>query len=693
MKHWPHLLRVTALAAMLGLAALACNDCNPTEPPLPPGAILPDTFCPGSPGCMPSTDDKLRVGAAQRDVTPRGFEIAKAGFLSDRHRDECLPEMESLFGHTRCGMLHLNFQRDCGNDQICPDNILTNVESGEQATDGIDNDRDGLIDDEDVEYSGPDADGSEGDGVMDFFWDCGLDRLCPDNQPETGAEASDGIDNDGDGAVDGDDVAYPGPDAGEGDGEFQGLWIAGFDSNRPAVGIHDPMWARAMVFASGETTVAIVSLDAVGYFYEDVLKVRAAVKAKLAGTGVDVDYVMLSSTHSHEVPDTMGQWGMANPAVSEDISDVPGRLDGFIDFIADQAAEAVVEAARGLRSARLEIAETRTGYEGFVLDYEDPNIIDDRMLVIRAVDADDSNTIGTLVSWANHPEHLGSLNNFVSSDFADSLRRTVEDGVVAGPGGPALPGTGGICVYLQGMVGGLMGPNKFDIVGYDGTPYPYRDENGRANVKSFARTDAYGENIGAVALAALEQAETVSRGTVSVRSKSFKVPVDNIIFHFAILRNLFDRGVYGWDQTQLVDETNRPSLLTEVSILQIGPVTLLTVPGEGFPELAVGGYDGSWTPGGIDNINDPNNPNPPDVSQGPPPPYLLDLSDAKYRFMVGLANDEIGYIVPPWRFELSDNPWVDDAEGDHYCETNSTGIEAAPLVEKYLRGLSLFPLP
>ncbi|MFH1810370.1 MAG: neutral/alkaline non-lysosomal ceramidase N-terminal domain-containing protein [Pseudomonadota bacterium] len=681
----------STLAAVL-LCGTACDSCQP-PPGLPPGAQVPDVYCPGGPTCAPSSDDALHVGVAKREVTPRGFEIARPGFLEDRHSAECLPEMQQFFGIRRCGMLHLNFQRDCGRDQICADNIGPNLESGVEASDGIDNDRDGLTDAEDVEYTGPDADRSEGDGVMDFFLDCGLDRLCPGNVPETGAEASDGIDNDGDGAVDGEDVTYPGPDSGEGDGEFQGMWIAGFDSNRPAVGVHDPLWVRAFVVQSGDTTVAILSLDAIGFFYDDVVKVREAVTQRLRASGADVDYVLLSSTHTHEAPDTMGQWGMANPAVSSDISDLPGCMPGHIAFIIEQATEAVAEAVAQLTPARLEVAETKTGYTSFIGDYEDPNIIDDRMLVIRAVGRDDNVPIGTLVSWANHPESLGSLNNFVSSDYADGLRRAVEDGLPAGPGGPALPGAGGICVYLQGMVGGLMGPNKFDFVGYDGTAYPYRNTEGRENPKTFTRTEAYGQNIGAVALAALQDAESVVRGRVTVRAKALKIPVDNVIFHFALMRGLFDRQVYDWRRDDPIDDGNRPHLMSEVAVVEIGPVTLLTLPGEGFPELAIGGYDGSHTPGGLDSIVSPNNPNPPDVSKAPGPPYLLDLADSKYKFMVGLANDEIGYLVPPWRFELADNPWVDDAPGDHYCETNSTGIETVPRLEQMLKGLILFPLP
>jgi hypothetical protein len=685
---------------VLVLTAVSCADCDKEEPDgLPPGAIQPDIYCPGGAGCPHSDDDALYVGAAKRDVTPTGWEIAKVEFLTDKNGDECLPQMEQQFGLNRCGSLHEYYNRDCGNDQICPENFGPNLEQGEQATDGRDNDQDGLVDADDRDYRpefggpGPDADGSESDGVLDYFWDCGLDRLCPGNVPESGAEATDGIDNDGDGAVDGDDVAYPGPDEGEGDGEFQGLWISNGD-NRPAFGIKDPMWVRTMVFKSGETTVAILALDAYGFFYNEVLRIRAAVAERLGEQGADVDYVMLSSTHTHEVPDTLGMDGPRDPAV-EDWPEEHGRLPGFNAFIVEQAADSVIEAVNGLQRAELRVAETRTGYEGFYHDGEDPQIIDDRLLVVQAVAQDGGATIGTLVNWANHPEILGFDNNFSSSDYAHALRQTIEEGIAAGPGGPAYEGLGGVALYQVSMAGGLMAPNKFDFTGYDGTEYPYTDADGHANVKTFERNDAYGENIAVVALAALaDSAETVSNGRVSVRAKSFQIPVDNLLFHLLFYIDVFDREFVDWDPAAPIDENNRPKMETEVSIIEIGPITLLTVPGEGFPESAIGGYDGSWTPGGLSAITTAGNPNPPDVSQAPDGPYWLDFVDSKYEYMVTLANDQIGYLVPPWRFELDESsPWWDDAPGDHYCETMSLGIESVPRIEENLRGLSLFPFP
>ena len=51
-------------------------------------------------------------------------------------------------------------------------------------------------------------------------------------------------------------------------------------------------------------------------------------------------------------------------------------------------------------------------------------------------------------------------------------------------------------------------------------------------------------------------------------------------------------------------------------------------------------------------------------------------------WIVGLGNDELGYILPEYDFILDDSlPWFNEAEGDHYEETNSLG----PQTHAYVR--------
>src|SRR2546421_8712497 len=107
-----------------------------------------------------------------------------------------------------------------------------------------------------------------------------------------------------------------------------------------------------------------------------------------------------------------------------------------------------------------------------------------------------------------------------------------------------------------------------------------------------------------------------------------------------------------------------------------GPLAIDTARGERPPELWVGGYDGSWSWGWP--IMDPTKPNQPNLADAPQPPYLRDLvlanDGVRYPVLAGLAEDYIGYIVPKYNYVLNpDNPYLTEADGDHYEETYSLG--------------------
>src|SRR5215211_6313047 len=79
------------------------------------------------------------------------------------------------------------------------------------------------------------------------------------------------------------------------------VYLAGFGHNRKATGVNDALFARAAVLSDGRQKIAVVSVDLVGFFHGNVEKVRKALPG--------FDYVLVSSTHNHEGPDTLGLWG------------------------------------------------------------------------------------------------------------------------------------------------------------------------------------------------------------------------------------------------------------------------------------------------------------------------------------------------------------------------------------------------
>jgi hypothetical protein len=486
-----------------------------------------------------------------------------------------------------------------------------------------------------------DADGNgEWDRNDEAFYDCGCDQLC---------EGDDG---------------WPGADEGEGDGEFQAVWMAGFGNSRPANGVHDPLWARTVVFRTGDTSVAVVSLDLVGWFYDDALSIRE----RAAELGADVDLVVVQASHQHEGPDTLGQWGQRVGKSGVD--------PAYQAFVIEEAAQSVADAAAAAVPATLHTGAIDTaapfgskGTWNTVRDSRDPVIIDEMLYTARFA-AEDGTTIATMVNWGNHPEVLSSRNLLITSDYADALRRGVEDGVTWADG-TSTPGLGGVCIYVNASVGGLMTPLGITVSSPDGD---FSDA-------SFEKSDALGYLIAELALQADAAGAPADEPLVSLRTQQLFLPVENYAFQAMFLIGVFDRAIYNYDESQDITEDNTPEVLTEIDLVRLGPIAMLTVPGELSPELAIGGYDGSHV--GTDEVQlvDPGNSNPPDLAAAPEGPYLKDRMGGQQNWIIGLGNDELGYFIPPYDYVLHpDVPYLSEADGDHYEETNSLGPQAVPRI-------------
>ena len=489
-----------------------------------------------------------------------------------------------------------------------------------------------------------DVDGDAGwDSDIDTFEDCGCDRLCEG------------------------DEGYPGPDEGEADGDFDALWLSGFSNGRAAIGVHDDLWARAIVLEQGDSRVAVVELDLIGWFYDHVLETREAA----AEAGLDLDLVVVASTHQHEGPDTLGIWGQ-NPTKT-------GFDPEYADFVKAQILAALTEAVDGLTDVSsytlgsIDIAaqDSEKGNYNLVDDSRDPVIIDETLGAAHFADANGA-TIATLVSWGNHPEALGGDNLLVTSDFADSLRNSLEDGF-SYDGTITREGLGGTAIFLNAAVGGLMTPLHIEVT--DGVGDRFRDA-------SFEKSEALGKVLASHTLDALEAGEQIADADLSFAAQSFFLQVENWGFQAMFIAGLLDRQLYNWDDTEPVDDDNIPEVLTEVDRIELGPLQILTVPGELAPELAIGGYDGSRVNTELDEFIGSDNPNPPDVDQAPSGPYYKDMM-AEHAWILGLANDEIGYILPAYDFQLDDVlPYFEEPDGDHYEETRSLGPDTAPRLDE-----------
>ncbi len=413
------------------------------------------------------------------------------------------------------------------------------------------------------------------------------------------------------------------------------VWLAGYLHGRAATGVHDPLYARALLLSDGQTTIALVSLDLIGWSYPSTKRIRERLP--------ELDYVMVASTHNHEGPDTIGIWGES-------------PLKRGVDDVYNARVESeVVQLVSGL-TANLQPVTAEMGMidrPDLVNDSRLPIVVDATIRTIRFRSVADGKAVGLLVQGTAHPEALGAKNKLITADFP----YYVQNHLRANQGCPT--------VYVSGAIGGLLAPPPRGISAADGTPL---------ELGTFAYAEAFGHQVADAVLESLQAARPVPMTPLRVYRREVAFPIDNPLYRLARSLNVIQREGYEWLGTpdrwgKQVSRDFRPQRgagVTEVSLLQFGELHVIGIPGELYPELITG------------EIPDPPEPNV-DYPEAPVEPHVEKLMEGRPWLLVGLANDEIGYIIPQRQWD-SQPPYAYGRSVPQYGEINSCSHEIAPII-------------
>ena len=420
------------------------------------------------------------------------------------------------------------------------------------------------------------------------------------------------------------------------------VYLAGFGQDRKAKSIHDPITARAVVLADGDAKVALVSVDVVGLFLPTVEKVRAALPG--------FQYVLVSATHNHEGPDTLGLWG-PTPFQS-------GIDPAYLEKLVAGCVQAVKDADAARKPAAALIG-TATAPE-LLKDNRLPVVLHDELVAVRFADPKTGAPLGVLVQWNCHPEVLDSKNTAVTADFVGytvkHLRASQKCPVV----------------YLTGTVGGLMTTLGLSV----------KDEAG-AELKdgTFEKADRYGSLVGKLADKALAAAAPVTLTPFDVRSKPVLARIDNNLYRLGWQFGTLDRPLYEWPGspaadklTQAKDLAKPVAVKTEVGYLKLGDLDVAVIPGEIYPELVLGKVVTPAEAGA-------------DFPDAPTEPAVYAQLKGKHKMLIGLGNDELGYFVPKRQWDEKP-PFCYGRKSAQYGEVNSVGPDTAGVICEAFRDLA-----
>jgi hypothetical protein len=215
-----------------------------------------------------------------------------------------------------------------------------------------------------------------------------------------------------------------------------GTPMAGYYSPRGADGIHDPLYAKAMVLDDGRMKVAIVSLDLIATTREMTHAARTLIAER---TSIEPDAVLIAATHSHTGPVIVRKVEREDDGQSPLALEYADRLPELIADAVDEALKRVQPVTATMATGRCEgIAFNRRffmrdGQVAWNPGKMNPSVIReagpvDEDLPLLLFHNAAQQRVGAMVNYSIHLDTVGgtSLSADMPGDLARLMKETID---------------------------------------------------------------------------------------------------------------------------------------------------------------------------------------------------------------------------------------------------------------------------
>lgn len=356
-----------------------------------------------------------------------------------------------------------------------------------------------------------------------------------------------------------------------------------------ATGVHDSPYVRAFVIKQGNEVAAFAVLDApvIGNKYT-----RAIEKGVSVATGIPMQNVFISATHTHSGPDLFGYMG--------------GVSDNYKNMVIDSTIDAIVEAFGSIRPVKLFVSQpefkrdlieiknvsgeytefpdkdgkpqkwqyNRRGWPKRELEFSQPEW-DSKLTVLEARDYKTGDGVFVMVNLASHAALVPDNTTEVTRDFCGYLVDSTEN---------MLGGTP--VIFMQGTMGDINPAFDMDVVMKELNS----NDNPDDDIDLYEGAEVFGELIAGQAVAALENKIEISHG-IHIGNENVDVNVDNPLM-FTLITALGSKMQMDFDFNILSGYTTE----SRVNYVRLGnEVQIVTLPGEPATHLALGIKAGEHT--------------------------------------------------------------------------------------------------
>jgi len=209
-----------------------------------------------------------------------------------------------------------------------------------------------------------------------------------------------------------------------------GVSLAGYFHDRISKRVRDDLYAKAIVLESGESRIALVSLDLISVAEEITAPAKAFIEKEV---GIPPENVLICATHTHTGPEVR-----PNAVVSssgEWVANLPRLIADAVKTAADSMFPATIRPGRtkvdGYSFNRL--FRLKDGYEQFGKRGKDDEVIkeagpiDPELQTLGIADAE-GNLRALAINFALHPDVIGGGSaDFISADWPGEIGRNIAE--------------------------------------------------------------------------------------------------------------------------------------------------------------------------------------------------------------------------------------------------------------------------
>ncbi len=309
--------------------------------------------------------------------------------------------------------------------------------------------------------------------------------------------------------------------------------------NGPAEGVHDRIFAKALVVSDGGKKFAVVTVDIVGF----PPPVKPALAERLADVGWTQEQILLLPSHSH----TSIEMNAINPANTFDVPQIGIYNPRVFDFVMERLVQVV-------RDAERELVPVSIGTSSIAIDGWNRNrrggAETDRELTLTRIDTVQGRPLAVLVNFTAHPTFMAGEDMLFSGDWPGHVQRTLE----------SLIGDGVTAMYYNGAEG-------------DQSPVGRPD----AGPSRWERAERYGRDLGVVAWKQWQKTPTQREVAFAHRHHTIALPERT--WHPDFMKT--GGAEYGLNEKLLKEMLPRlfPAKVDSLS-LRLGDLVIVGIPGE-----------------------------------------------------------------------------------------------------------------